>query len=227
VTRAWLVLLPALALACATTTGPPPLQPIRQRVDLQRFMGDWYVLASIPIDLPFVSEADSYDGVESYRLTDEGVIETTYTFRDGGFDGPLKTQRPKGFVHDPETNAEWRMQFIWPFKAAYLIVYLDDDYEQTIIGVPDRGHAWIMARTPSIPEDEYQALVTRLVELGYDVSKLRKVPQQWPAPNDGRRCPKAGCALGLRTDARRATRAAPERCPGRGRRSCRPHRSRD
>ena len=96
----------------------------------------------------------------------------------------MKTQRPTGFVHDRETNAEWRMQFVWPFKAAYLIVYLDDEYEQTIIGVPNRGHAWIMARTPSIPENEYQALVARLVDLGHDVSKLRKVPQQWPAPND-------------------------------------------
>jgi len=182
-TRLWLVLLTAITQACATTNGLPPLQPIQQRVDLERFMGDWYVLASIPIDLPFVSEADSYNGVESYRLTDEGVIETTYTFRDGGFDGPLKTQRPTGFIHDRETNAEWRMQFIWPFKAAYLIVHLDDDYERTIIGVPDRGHAWIMARTPSIPADEYQALVGRLVELGHDVSKLRRVPQRWPAPD--------------------------------------------
>lgn len=143
-------------------------------------MGDWYVLASIPIDLPFVSEADSYNGVESYRLDDEGAIETTYTFRKGGFDGPVKTLRPKGFVYDRDTNAEWRMQFLWPFKAAYLIIYLDGDYERTMIGVPNRGHVWIMARTPSIPEDEYRALVDRLVELGYDVSTLRRVPQRWP-----------------------------------------------
>ena len=67
------MLVAALMQACATTSRLPPLQPIQQRVDLERFMGDWYVLASIPIDLPFVSEADSYNGVESYRLTDEGV----------------------------------------------------------------------------------------------------------------------------------------------------------
>lgn len=184
-TRCSLGLLAALGSACATTGGLPPLRAIDRPVDLERFMGDWYVLASIPIDLPFVSEADSYNGVESYHLNDKGVIETTYTFRDGGFDGPLRRQSPKGFVHNEETNAEWRMQFVWPFKAAYLIVHLDEDYQQTIIGVPDRGHAWIMARTPSIPEEEYQALVDLLVEMGHDISTLRRVPQQWPAPSGG------------------------------------------
>jgi len=185
ITRSALALCAGLASACATTVGPPPLEALDRRVDLERFMGDWYVLASIPIDLPFVSEAESYNGVESYRLTEDGVIETTYTFRDGSFDGPLRRLTPTGFVHDEETNAEWRMQFLWPFKAAYLIVYLDEDYQRTIIGVPDRSHAWIMARTPSIPEAEYQALVDRLSRLGYDVSSLRRVPQEWPADTGG------------------------------------------
>jgi lipocalin len=41
-------------------------------------------------------------------------------------------------VHEHETNAEWRMQFVWPpFEAAYLIVYPDHEYKKTIIGVPD------------------------------------------------------------------------------------------
>ena len=110
-----------------------------RKVDLQRFMGDWYVIGFIPITLPFFSEEGAHNGVETYRLTDDGVIETTYTFRDGGFDGPEKRFTPRGWVHDHDTNAEWRMQFLWPFKAAYLIVYVDQDYQKTIVGVPDRN----------------------------------------------------------------------------------------
>jgi apolipoprotein D and lipocalin family protein len=34
-----------------------------------------------------------------------------------------------------------------------------------------------MARTPQIPEAAYAADVERLRAMGYDVSKLRKVPQ--------------------------------------------------
>jgi lipocalin len=75
-----------------------------RKVDLERFMGDWYVIGFIPISLPFFSEEAAHNGVESYRLTDEAVIETTYTFRDGGFDGPEKRFTPKGWVYDHDST---------------------------------------------------------------------------------------------------------------------------
>jgi len=171
----------ALLSACATDRVPP-LQAIDRKVDLERFMGDWYVVGFIPIILPFFSEEGAHNGVESYRLTDEGVIETTYIFRDGGFDGPEKRFTPKGWVHDHETNAEWRMQFVWPFEAAYLIVYLDEEYQKTIIGVPDRNHVWIMSRDPTMSEAEYQRMLSFAANLGYDVAKVKRVPQRWPSP---------------------------------------------
>ncbi len=37
-----------------------------------------------------------------------------------------------------------------------------------------------MARTPQIPEADYQRLVAELAAQGYDTAKLRRVPQQWP-----------------------------------------------
>lgn len=150
------------------------LQPVSRHVDLDRFMGDWYVIAHIPIFL----EKDAYNAVESYELADDGSIPTTFTFTKGGFDGPLKTMHPKGFIHNKETNAEWRMQLIWPFKADYLITYLSDDYQTTIIGVPSRKYAWIMARTKTLPDAEYEGLVEELKRQGNDLSKLRKVPQR-------------------------------------------------
>jgi apolipoprotein D and lipocalin family protein len=69
------------------------------------------------------------------------------------------------------------MQFVWPFQAAYLITYLDDAHTVTIIGVPSRKYAWVMARTPQIPDAQYADLVQRMTDMGYDVSLLQKVPQ--------------------------------------------------
>jgi len=174
-------ILPFLALlgACATN-DVPPLEAMERKVDLERFMGDWYVIGFIPITLPFFSEEDAHNGIESYRLTDTGLIETTYTFRDGAFDGPEKRFTPKGWVYDKETNAEWRMQFLWPFKAAYLILYLDQDYQKTIIGVPDRNHVWIMSREPEVSEAAYQQMLDYAASLGYEVERVRRVPQRWP-----------------------------------------------
>ena len=169
--RAFLVsILTLLAAACATR-APMPTVP---SVDLNRFMGDWYVIANIPTFL----ERDAYNAVESYALDDDGNIPTTFTFNKGAFDGPKKTYTPKGFVRDQQSKAEWGMQFIWPIKADYRIVYLNEDYTQVIIGRNARDYVWLMARTPTIDDADYERLVQEIAQLGYDVTKLQKVPQQ-------------------------------------------------
>jgi apolipoprotein D and lipocalin family protein len=140
-------------------------------------MGPWYVIATIPTFL----EKDAWNAVETYELAADGTIATTFTFRAGGFDGPLKTYHPRGYVRDTTTNATWGMQFLWPFKAEFLITHLDERYTQTVIGRTARDYVWIMARTPTMPEAEYQALVDSLLKQGYAVEQLRRVPQRWPA----------------------------------------------
>ena len=177
-----LVLICVTQLAgCQTLSAPELLRAIDRPIELPRFMGDWYVIAHIPTFI----EDEAYNGVESYRLAEDGTIPINYTFNDGGFDGPRKTYYPRGFIHNQQTKAEWRVQFAWPLwnkglrvKATYLITYLDDNYETTIIGVPDRSYVWIMARTKTLPEKRYQELVAWLAQSGHDVTKLRRVPQR-------------------------------------------------
>ena len=68
------------------------------------------------------------------------------------------------------------MQFIWPIKADYRITYLDDSYTQTIIAREKRDYVWIMARQPEISLIDYERLVNLVESLGYEKSKIRKVP---------------------------------------------------
>jgi apolipoprotein D and lipocalin family protein len=144
--------------------------PVVDYVDLERFMGDWYVIATIPTFL----EKDAYNPVETYKRDDDGTIATTFTFNKGSLDGPSKVFRPRGFVMDKTTNAIWGMQFVWPIKADYRIVYLDGNYQQTIIGRNSRDYVWIMARTPSISEQDYTKLVGVVKSLGYELDALQK-----------------------------------------------------
>jgi apolipoprotein D and lipocalin family protein len=137
-------------------------------------MGDWYVIACIPT----LIETEAYNAIESYQLEKDGSINTTFVFRKGGFDGPEKRYNPQGFVVENTGNAVWGMQFIWPFKAEFIIAYLDKDYTSTIIARNARDYVWIMARTPFINDSQYQELTKTVANLGYDVSKLRKVPHQ-------------------------------------------------
>jgi len=144
-------------------------------VDIDRFMGPWYVIANIPTFL----EKGAHNAVERYSLNSDGTIATNFTFRKDGFDGKAKEYKPKGFILDAETNARWGMRFVWPIKADYRIVYLDDDYTHTIIGRQNRDFVWIMARTPTISADDYDKLVAFVASLGYDMAKLERVPQRW------------------------------------------------
>ena len=166
------VALLALLSACQTMHEPLPTV---NKVDLQKFMGDWYVIASIPTFI----EQDAYNAVESYRLTEDGTVETTFTFEAGVFGGKKKTYRPTGYIRDTQSNAVWGMQFIWPIKADYRIAYLDTDYSRTIIARNKRDYVWIMARQPQIPDSEYNELVGLVKDMGYDISQLRRVPQRW------------------------------------------------
>ena len=159
---------------CAT---PRPALKTVERVDLPRYMGPWYVIAAIPTFI----ETEAYNGIETYRLEADGTIDTVFTFNQGSFDGPAKRHNPRGFVVDRVNNSTWGMQFLWPLKAEFLITHLNADYTQTVIGRNKRDYVWIMARTPEIPEADYQRILSELSAQGYDLSKLRKVPQHWPA----------------------------------------------
>ena len=144
-------------------------------IDLKRFMGDWYVIANIPT----IIEKTAHNTVESYRLEADGSIATTFSFRDGAFNGEKKVYKPRGFIRDQQSNAVWGMQFLWPFKSDYRVVYLSEDYDYTIIGRNKRDYVWIMARTPTIPEAEYQHMLQVVADLGYNLEDVQKVPQQW------------------------------------------------
>jgi len=174
IARLVFALLAVGGFSACSATRYPPLATV-EHVDLQRFMGKWYVIANIPTSI----ERDAYNAVESYELASDGTIHTTFTFREGGFDGKEKRYTPRGFVFDKETNAVWGMQFVWPIKADYRIVYLSEDYSQAAIGRRKRDYVWIMARTPTMSIEDFERIRQALAGAGYDVHKIRHVPQRW------------------------------------------------
>ncbi|SIQ17360.1 lipocalin family protein [Solilutibacter tolerans] len=163
-----------LLTSCASS--PPTIPPVSQ-VDLPRFMGKWYVIAHV--EGPF--DKGAHNAVETYALRPDGRIATVYQQRKGSFDAPEKTMHPVGRVVPGTGNAVWGMQFMWPIQAEYVIVDIAPDYSDTIVARSKRDYAWIMARTPIMDEARYRALVKKLVDMGYDASQLRRVPQRWPA----------------------------------------------
>ena len=169
-----LMLLPVIILFLGGCNSYPPIRS-EKSVNIKRFMGDWYVIANIPT----IIEDGAHNAIESYKLNQDGSIATTFSFNQDKFDGKKKIYHPTGFVVDKKSNAIWDMQFIWPFKSDFRIVYVSDDYSKTIIGRIKRDYVWIMARKPVISDKEYNYLLNIVEQEGYDIKEVQKVPQRW------------------------------------------------
>lgn len=164
-----LLIMVIVAVSCARNHNTVP------KVDLDRFMGDWFVIAH----LPNLIENNAVNGIESYVRNQNGTIGITYRFRKGGPDGKEKVLTPKAKIYNTSTGAEWRVQIFKPFWYPYLVIDLAEDYRYTVVGVPNRRYVWIMSRTPSLSENDYNSILVNLQKEGYKTDKLVKMPQIW------------------------------------------------
>ncbi len=128
--------------------------------------------------MPYFGENGYVAGQAEWTLRADGRIDDAYIGRKGGFDAPETRRTFVDTVLPDNGNAHWRVRLFWPISVSQLTLYVDPMYQYTVLGYPDKSLGWIFARTPFITEAKYQELLGKLDDQGYDVSKLRKVPQQ-------------------------------------------------
>jgi apolipoprotein D and lipocalin family protein len=167
------------SISACSMMGPekPPL-PTVSYVDLQRYMGPWYIVASVPLDF----ERGAHDAVETYALNPDGSIATVFQRRQDRFDGEQKTSVTQAWVVKDSGNAVWKVRVIWPFSGEYRISWLSPDYSVAIIARSKRDHVWVLSRNPLISEAMYSACRDRIAAMGYDMSQFRRVPQNGAHP---------------------------------------------
>lgn len=169
--------------ACATrNTNKQATVPIVQNVDLQRYMGPWFVVGAIGLGL----EKGAHNAVETYTLNPDGSIATVFQFRKDRFDGEVETKVTKAWVEKGTGNAEWRVRTIWPLKHQYLISHLEPDYSAAIIARERRDYVWILARDPKMNEPQFTAYVKKIQAMGYDMSKFSRYPHNGLMPDQTR-----------------------------------------
>jgi len=159
-----------LLFACATAgTQQAPLEAVPQ-VDLGRYMGTWFEIASFPQRF----QKGCTDSRAEYRVRTDGDVEVLNScLRDGKVD----TARGKAWVMDKATNAKLKVSFFWPFRGDYWIIELGRDYEYAVVSAPSRKYLWILSRTPKMEEQRYQEIVGRLKDKGFDVAMLTRTEQ--------------------------------------------------
>lgn len=166
-----------LSYGCATTTTErlslEPLQAVSE-VDLNRYTGTWYEIASYP-----QSFQEGCTGTTAhYRLRKDGQIAVTNRCFRGSLDGEETVAEGFARVMDERTRAKLEVSFFRPFWGEYWIIELGDDYEYAVVGHPSRDYLWILARKPQLDEATYQALLTRVSEVhGYPLDRLEQTVQ--------------------------------------------------
>lgn len=143
-----------------------------QSVDLDKYSGKWYVIATIPTRL---DKGWNYT-TESYSVRQDGNIDVFTTYiKEKDTETSILTS--KGFPDAKTNNVSWKVQFVWPFKADYLIEELPDDYSYVVVGHPKKKFLYIMSRKNKMSNELYISIVERCIKKGYDIGKLRKVLQ--------------------------------------------------
>lgn len=149
-----------------------PLRTVAH-VDLDRYLGRWYVIANIPYSLE-KGKVASYD---TYIKRPDGKLDNIFTFRKGGFEAPEKSWHGIAWITKPASNAEWKVRFIWPLTSTYLVLELDPDYRWAVVGTPNRKLLWILARDRQVSAADYEHILGLIVAQGYDRNAVVPVPQ--------------------------------------------------
>ncbi|MGQ0585742.1 MAG: lipocalin family protein [Gammaproteobacteria bacterium] len=173
------LLVPATLALAACATGLPEFgeeqEPLRSvgYVDLDRYMGRWYLIANIP---NFAEQGNIAPYVEYTRRSD-GLIDDKYTALDE-FGGKPFTKDGYIEITNPMTGAEGRITFLPPLWRDYAVIFLDPEYRYTVVGLQDRDYIWFFAREPKLSDEVYQAMLGVARANGFDVTQVLRFPHR-------------------------------------------------
>ncbi len=142
-------------------------------VDLKKYAGKWYEIASLPQRFQNGCNCTTAE----YTPTDKDYLIVENRCNKGSINGKQSYIKGKAFVEKNTGNAKLKVQFFWPFKGKYWIIDLADDYSYAVVGHPNKKYLWILSRAPTMKDATYQQIISRVKEKGFDISKIKRTKQ--------------------------------------------------
>ncbi len=172
-------LLGLATIGCSPTTTQrlrlPELRTV-DHVDLARYLGTWYEIASFPQRFQRGCTATT----ATYSLRADGELDVVNRCRDGAVTGPERTARGRARVVDRASNAKLEVSFFRPFWGAYWVIDLGPEYEYAVVGHPSRDYLWVLSRTRTMEAAVYDGVLGRLRAQGYETERLVRSVQPSP-----------------------------------------------
>lgn len=182
---AWLLaLVLALGLAITTPTtasaqspaaAVAPLLPVPS-VDLERYMGRWHELARFPNR--FQSDCIG-PATADYALQPSGRVQVINRCPQAGgkVDEAIGEARRIGEAGSPKLEVRFApawlswLPVVW---GNYWVIDLDPAYQLAVVSEPKREYLWVLARQPQVDAATWAALMARLRDKGFDLSRLQR-----------------------------------------------------
>ena len=148
----------------------PAVQPVA-KVDLQRYAGTWYEIASYPM---YFQRKCVGDTTAQYALREDGDVTVTNRCRT---ESSFTEVTGKAWAVEGGGNAQLKVSFFWPFSSDYWVIGLDPEYRWAVVGNPSRKYLWVLSRTPKLAQAELDAALAAAKAQGYDPAGLSYTPQ--------------------------------------------------
>ena len=145
-----------------------------KELDLKRYLGKWYEISRY--DHKF--ERNLVRVTATYSWRDDGKIKVVNSGYEKTLNGKRSEAIGKAKIPDLNIPAKLKVSFFWFFYGDYYVLELDKDYQWAVIGSSSDNYLWILSRTPKMEEKLYKKLLNKLIERGYDVTKLIRVEQK-------------------------------------------------
>lgn len=149
-------------------------QTMVKQLDLHRYAGKWFVIAAIPTRF----DKNWSNVTETYHVKENGNVGIFTTYKTGA-NGHERSVKSKGFPVSEKKNLAWKVQFVWPFKADYLVEEINEDYSYVVVGHPKKKFLYIMNRTGIMGHIQMEEIKNRMAKKGYDLNDLKAVKQDF------------------------------------------------
>ena len=154
-----------------------------ERVDWQRYAGQWYELARLPnsfqrkcvgdVIAQYSAAPDDKLQVTNLCRRDDGVTDsaTGEARKVAGEQGRLKVRFAPRWL-------SW-VPLVW---GDYWVLALDDDYQTALVGTPDHEYLWLLSRTPQRSSAAIEPWLQRAEAMGFDTSRVMLTSQSSANP---------------------------------------------
>ena len=151
--------------SCVSDSNAPRRVSAVENFDVERYMGTWYEIAR----LPQWFERNMINVKAEYTLQQDGTVKIKNAgIRDGQVKVAEGVARFKGW----KKIGLLEVSFNKHFYSDYRIIRLADDYHYAVVTGKTKDSLWILSRKPQMPQKELDEILSFLLGLDFDISKL-------------------------------------------------------